>query len=139
MKIKITVLYKMSLVLLVFFASCTHFEYKRPVFRKSLEHSMEKVQTFGKFSSYEFSSKSSQINDGYQSNDLKLTIVDWQVLPEKEEELDSLARKVATVLRKSIKNSQDFDWITIMFHSTDEHAAEKNLKTIFTYRPGELK
>lgn len=130
---------KLLFGLLVFFASCTNFEPKQPVFSKSLEHAMEKVEAMGTFSSYEFNAKSSQVNNGHQSNDLKLTLIDWQALPENKEELDSLARKIATTLRKSIKNSNEFDWITITFRSTDQNAEEQNLKTIFTYRPGELK
>lgn len=126
----------------LFLLACTSVpELKEPRFREDVNVISQKLADVSTFTKVNFAWTSST-ESGYNktSSDLKVTLSNGEFLPETKEGTDSLARHIATVVRKSIDNANDFDWITVVFEPNDHSGESGDLSSrVFTYRPDELR
>ena len=125
---------KQSLILfyLCFLFSCGNsLEFKPPVFKKDFEHTMFKIgQTCG-FKNVSFKVSATQKGNDKPEYEIQLTLINGQNIPGTERGLDSLAKKAAVILKKSIKNIHDYDWIFMVF---DDPVLANVKKKTFGYK-----
>ena len=115
---RLTSVIKQSLLLfyVCFLFSCgNNLEFKPPVFKKDFEYTMHKIgQTCG-FTNVNFKVSATQTDNDNPEYEIQLTLTNGQNIPDTERGLDSLAKKAAILLKKSIKNIHDYDWIFVVF------------------------
>ena len=86
-----------------------------------------------------FKLSTNQTNGEKPSSELQVTLFDGENLPNTEYGLDSIAKSAATILKSSIRNINDYDWISIIFEVSDDGGVfNRPKKNVFVYRPTEL-
>lgn len=122
---------------LCFLLSCgNNLELKPPVFKKDFNQTMLKIGKPGGFSKVTFTVSATQRDNDYPEYEIELTLINGENIPLTEKGLDSLAKKAAGTLKKSIRNIHDYDWIFVVF---DDPVLSKKQKKTFGYRIKEIK
>lgn len=116
--------------------SCGHsLEFKSPVFKKDFEHTMVEIaQTCG-FTNVSFTVSATQESNDNPEYEIQLTLINGQNIPRTEKGLDSLAKIAASILKKSIKNIHDYDWVFVVF---DDPGLSYRKKKTFGYQIKEI-
>ena len=122
---------------LCFLFSCgSDLQLKPPIFKEDFDQAMHKIIETGGFSDVDFTESAKQRNNDKPYFELELKLINGQNLPVTERGLDSLAKNAAIILKNSIENIHDYDYIFVLF---DAPALAKIKKKTFGYHTTELK
>lgn len=123
------------------FASCLSNAAKTmPQFTKNIELVSREVMSIGNFKEVRFQGSSEQTNFDKPQIELEIRLVDGEIHSYSNHALDSLAKVIAHVARKNIKNWETYEWATIIFATSDGSVpSDSSNKSVFVYRPQEIK
>lgn len=128
-------------IFFIAFISCgNNLKLKKPIFKREFNQVIQEIGSTGSFSDVSFKLSTNQTNNENPSYELELKLINGQSLPNSEHGLDSLAKNAATILKNSIQNINDYDWISVIFENRNNAVViETTKKNVFVYRPSELK
>ncbi len=133
---------QLSLTLLIFFTqACISVnkpiqpEYKKPFHAIAADISKQTSTT--NFSISSINKNSSDVNP---TCELKVELTNAAVLTYTTDDLDSLSRHIAHILKRHITNINSFDWISVLYIRDDGLPVSDSTQQYgFVYRPTDIK
>ena len=129
-----------SVVFLLFFYSCTSTSTKTkdPNFNTEIsviQNDLNKIITSEKVN---ISGKEITANEN-NSSELEVSIVNGKDIPADENQMKALGRSIATIIKKALKNQNQYDLIVVLFViESNKGDIKKREWKGFEYKPNEL-